>query len=249
MKISIITVCYNSSKTIKDCIQSVVNQSYTNLEYIVIDGESTDDTLDIIRSFGNKIHHEVSEKDNGMYDAINKGIAMATGEVIGILNSDDLYVDENVLAEVVEKMKMTHSDALYADLNYVDQLDTNKVVRYWKSGEYKDNSFVSGWMPPHPTFFIKKEFYTRFGLFSLDLVSAADYELMLRMVMKNKAKLTYLPRVIVHMRVGGMSNASLSNRVRANKEDRKAWEMNGLQPKSYTLLFKPLRKIVQYVKR
>jgi glycosyltransferase involved in cell wall biosynthesis len=249
MKITIITVCFNSSKTIKDCIQSVVNQSYTNLEYIVIDGQSTDDTLEIVKSFESKIHNILSENDKGMYDAINKGIALATGDVIGILNSDDLYVDENVLAEVVEKMKTTHSDALYADLNYVDQVDTEKVVRYWKSGEYKSNSFLSGWMPPHPTFFIKKEFYRRFGLFSLDLVSAADYELMLRMVLKNKAKLTYLPRVIVHMRVGGMSNASLSNRLRANKEDRKAWEMNDLQPKSYTLLFKPLRKIVQYVKR
>lgn len=249
MKISIITVCYNSAKTIQDCIQSVVNQSYPDVEYILIDGQSTDNTLEIVHSFGNKISQVISEQDNGMYDAINKGIKLATGDIIGILNSDDMYVDEQVLSEVVQKMKATNADALYADLNYVDQLDTNKVIRYWKSGVYKKGSFLAGWMPPHPTFFIKKDFYLQYGGYSLDLVSAADYELMLRMVHKNSAKIAYLPRVIVNMRVGGMSNASLSNRLRANKEDRKAWEMNGLTPRSFTLLFKPLRKLIQYVKR
>ncbi len=249
MKISIITVCYNSAKTIQDCIQSVVNQSYSNLEYILIDGQSTDNTLEIVYSFGSKISQVISEQDKGMYDAINKGIKLATGDIIGILNSDDMYVDELVLSEVVQKMKATNADALYADLNYVDQMDTNKVIRYWKSGEYKKGSFLSGWMPPHPTFFIKKDFYLQYGGYSLDLVSAADYELMLRMIHKNSAKMAYLPRVIVNMRVGGMSNSSLSNRLRANKEDRKAWEMNGLTPRSFTLLFKPLRKLIQYVKR
>ncbi|MBR9832554.1 glycosyltransferase [bacterium] len=249
MKISIITVCYNSAKTIQDCIQSVVNQSYPDLEYILIDGQSTDNTLEIVYSFGSKISQVISEQDKGMYDAINKGIKLATGDVIGILNSDDMYVDELVLSEVVQKMKATNADALYADLNYVDQMDTNKVIRYWKSGEYKKGSFLSGWMPPHPTFFIKKDFYLQYGGYSLDLVSAADYELMLRMIHKNSAKMAYLPRVIVNMRVGGMSNSSLSNRLRANKEDRKAWEMNGLTPRSFTLLFKPLRKLIQYVKR
>ena len=249
MKISIITVCYNSAKTIQDCIQSVVNQSYPDVEYILIDGQSTDNTLEIVYSFGSKISQVISEQDKGMYDAINKGIKLATGDVIGILNSDDMYVDELVLSEVVQKMKATNADALYADLNYVDQMDTNKVIRYWKSGEYKKGSFLSGWMPPHPTFFIKKDFYLQYGGYSLDLVSAADYELMLRMIHKNSAKMAYLPRVIVNMRVGGMSNSSLSNRLRANKEDRKAWEMNGLTPRSFTLLFKPLRKLIQYVKR
>ena len=249
MKISIITVCYNSAKTIQDCIQSVVNQSYPDVEYILIDGQSTDNTLEIVYSFGSKISQVISEQDKGMYDAINKGIKLATGDIIGILNSDDMYVDELVLSEVVQKMKATNADALYADLNYVDQMDTNKVIRYWKSGEYKKGSFLSGWMPPHPTFFIKKDFYLQYGGYSLDLVSAADYELMLRMIHKNSAKMAYLPRVIVNMRVGGMSNSSLSNRLRANKEDRKAWEMNGLTPRSFTLLFKPLRKLIQYVKR
>lgn len=249
MKISIITVCYNSERTIDDCIKSVVNQSYTNLEYIVVDGKSTDNTMGIIASFGDKITKVVSEKDQGMYDAINKGIKLATGDVIGVLNSDDMYFDEYVLEEVMAKITAEKADALYADLNYVDQDDTNRIVRYWKSGSFKSNSFISGWMPPHPTFFIKKDWYEKYGGYSLDLVSAADYELMLRMIQKYHAKLSYLPRVIVNMRVGGMSNSSLVNRLRANKEDRKAWVMNGLTPKSYTLLFKPLRKIIQYVKR
>ena len=249
MKISIITVCYNSEKTIADCITSVVNQSYDNLEYIVIDGKSTDTTMEIIASFGDQIFKVVSEKDKGMYDAINKGIRMASGDIIGVLNSDDYYSDELVIEDVMSKFKEANADALYADLNYVDQIDTNNVVRYWKSDDYKPNSFLSGWMPPHPTFFIRKEWYLKYGEYSLELVSAADYELMLRMVIKHGARLAYLPRVIVNMRVGGMSNSSLRNRLRANKEDRKAWEMNGLTPKSYTLIFKPLRKIIQYVKR
>ena len=249
MKISIITVCYNSEKTIADCITSVVNQSYDNLEYIVIDGKSTDTTMEIIASFGDQIFKVVSEKDKGMYDAINKGIRMASGDIIGVLNSDDYYTNELVIEDVMSKFKEANADALYADLNYVDQIDTNNVVRYWKSGDYKPNSFLSGWMPPHPTFFIRKEWYLKYGEYSLELVSAADYELMLRMVLKHGARLAYLPRVIVNMRVGGMSNSSLRNRLRANKEDRKAWEINGLTPKSYTLIFKPLRKIIQYVKR
>ena len=249
MKISIITVCYNSEKTIADCITSVVNQSYDNLEYIVIDGKSTDTTMEIIASFGDQIFKVVSEKDKGMYDAINKGIRMASGDIIGVLNSDDYYTDGLVIEDVMSKFNEANADALYADLNYVDQIDTNNVVRYWKSSDYKPNSFLSGWMPPHPTFFIRKEWYLKYGEYSLELVSAADYELMLRMVLKHGARLAYLPRVIVNMRVGGMSNSSLRNRLRANKEDRKAWEMNGLTPKYYTLIFKPLRKIIQYVKR
>lgn len=249
MKISIITVSYNSEKTIADCITSVVKQSYSDIEYIVIDGKSTDTTMEIIASFGDQIFKVVSEKDKGMYDAINKGIRMASGDIIGVLNSDDYYTDGLVIEDVMSKFNEANADALYADLNYVDQIDTNNVVRYWKSGDYKPNSFLSGWMPPHPTFFIRKEWYLKYGEYSLELVSAADYELMLRMVLKHGARLAYLPRVIVNMRVGGMSNSSLRNRLRANKEDRKAWEMNGLTPKNYTLIFKPLRKIIQYVKR
>jgi glycosyltransferase involved in cell wall biosynthesis len=157
-KVSIITVCYNSEKTIEDTIKSVINQSYPNIEYIVIDGVSNDNTLAIISKYKDKITKIVSEKDKGIYDAINKGIRLATGDIIANLNSDDFYIDNNVIADVVATFENEKTDTLYADLYYVDAVDTNKIVRYWKSKQYKEGLFLKGWMPPHPTFFVKKKF-------------------------------------------------------------------------------------------
>ncbi|MCB9364229.1 MAG: glycosyltransferase [Flavobacteriales bacterium] len=248
-KVSIITVCYNSSKTIEDTIQSVVNQTYDNIEYIVIDGVSTDNTLEIINKYKSQITTIICEKDNGIYDAINKGIDLATGDIIANLNSDDFYIDNNVIADVVATFEKEKTDTLYGDLYYVDAVDTNKIVRYWKSKKYKEGLFLKGWMPPHPTFFVKKEVYQKFGLFDLQFKSAADYEIMLRFIHRFKASIAYLPRVVVKMRVGGVSNASLSNRIKANKEDRRAWEVNGLKPTAFTLILKPLSKILQFVKK
>lgn len=248
-KVSIITVCYNSAKTIEDTIQSVVNQTYDNIEYIIIDGLSTDNTLEIVNKYKGKIAKVVSEKDAGLYDAINKGIGLATGDIIANLNSDDFYIDNNVIADVVSTFEKEKTDTLYGDLYYVDAVDTNKIVRYWKSREYKEGLFLKGWMPPHPTFFVKKEVYQKHGLFDLQFKSAADYEIMLRFIHRFKTSIAYLPRVLVKMRVGGVSNASLSNRIKANKEDRRAWEVNGLKPSAFTLIFKPLSKILQFVKK
>jgi len=248
LKVSIITVTYNSALTIEDTIQSVLEQTYPNIEYIIIDGESTDDTLQKIEPYSDKLSKFVSEKDSGMYDALNKGIKLATGDIIGILNSDDFYTDKFVIEEVVKIFLEEHSDAVYADLQYVDSNHTNKIIRNWKSGNYKPGDFLYGWMPPHPTFFVKKDIYRKFGNFSMELKSAADYELMLRFIHKHQIRLSYLKRVIVKMRAGGMSNSSLKNRMRANKEDRKAWSMNQITPRFYTLWFKPLRKILQYLK-
>lgn len=248
-KVSIITVCYNSGNTIEDTLQSVINQSYPNIEYIVIDGVSTDNTLSIINKYKDKIAKVVSEKDNGIYDAINKGINLATGDIIANLNSDDFYIDNNVIADVVATFEKEKTDTLYADLYYVDAADTNKIVRYWKSKQYKEGLFLKGWMPPHPTFFVKKEVYQNYGLFDLQFKSAADYEIMLRFVHRFKTSIAYLPRVIVKMRVGGVSNASLKNRIKANQEDRKAWEVNGLKPHAFTLVFKPLSKLLQFVRK
>jgi len=245
VKVSIITITYNSEATLKDTIESVVNQSYGDIEYIIVDGKSTDNSLSIIESYKDKISKVISEKDQGLYDALNKGIALATGDLIGIIHSDDFYTNKFVIEKIVKSIEENNSDAVYADLYYVDKVDTNKIFRKWKSGNYKDGQFLNGWMSPHPTFFVKRSCYEKFGSFNLSFVSAADYELMLRFIHKHKINLFYLPEFIVKMRVGGKSNVTLKNRIRANKEDRKAWIVNGLIPKFYTLYLKPLRKIIQ----
>jgi glycosyltransferase involved in cell wall biosynthesis len=247
MKISIITVTYNSASTIEQTIQSVLNQSYTNIEYIIIDGVSTDGTLDILNRYKSQVHQIVSEKDNGIYDALNKGIDLATGDIIGILHSDDFYISSNVIENVANSFNQNQCDALYANLYYVDKDDTNKIKRKWHSGIYSEGAFLNGWMPPHPTFFVKKEVYNKLGKFNLQFATAADYELMLRFIHKNKIKLAYLNEFIVKMRIGGKSNDTVKSRVTANLDDRKAWEVNGLKPRFYTLYLKPLRKIFQFL--
>ncbi|MDC1452267.1 glycosyltransferase [Vicingaceae bacterium] len=249
MKVSIITVCYNSAATMEAAIQSVLGQSYPDIDYIIIDGESTDDTLKTIEKYKDDISTVISEKDKGMYDAINKGIELCKGEVIGILNSDDLYIDDKVIGEVIAKMQEEKADSLYSDLYYVAAKDTNKVIRNWVSGKYSRKKFLLGWMPPHPTFFVKRSAYEKYGKFNLSFKLAADYELMLRLLFKNKLSTCYISRPLVRMRVGGMSNVSLKNRIKANKEDRRAWLINGLIPKTYTLILKPLRKIIQYFRK
>lgn len=246
MKISIITITYNSAATIEQTIRSVTEQSYKDIEYIIVDGQSTDGTLEIIDKYKSRISKFVSEKDKGLYDALNKGIGMASGDVIGILHSDDFYIDTQVIQKYADTFSKSKSDSVYSDLYYVDKTNTDKIIRKWKSGEYKANSFINGWMPPHPTFFVKKEIYNKLGTFNLAFKSAADYELMLRFIQKNKISISYLPEYTVKMRVGGKSNVTVQNRVNANLEDRRAWEINGLKPRFYTLYLKPFRKILQF---
>ncbi|HET9277842.1 MAG TPA: glycosyltransferase family 2 protein [Flavitalea sp.] len=246
MKISIITATFNSAKTIKDTLESVRAQQYSQVEHIIIDGLSSDDTLPIIHNYSN-IAVVISEKDSGIYDAMNKGIRLASGDVIGILNSDDMYADKDVLDEVAEIFLDDHVDACYADLQYVDEKDTSKLVRHWKSGSFSKNSFLYGWMPPHPTLFLRRRVYEKVGLFNLSLKTAADYELMLRIFVRHDFNIRYLPRVIVKMRSGGASNASLKRRIDANKEDRLAWKINNLKPYFFTLYLKPIRKIFQFI--
>ncbi len=247
MKISIITVCYNSEKTIEDTIQSVLNQTYKNVEYIIIDGASKDATLNIIEKYSNQITKIISEPDKGIYDAMNKGVKLASGDVVGILNSDDIYASNNVLSLVATHIKDV--DAVYGNLDYVSENDLTKVVRRWISKPYNEGMFLKGWMPPHPTFFIKKECYEKFGPFTLKLKSAADYEFMLRVIHKHKISINFIDEILVKMRLGGESNSSLKNRIRANKEDRLAWKMNGLKPNLFTLIQKPLSKLSQFIKK
>ncbi|AXE18533.1 glycosyltransferase [Runella rosea] len=247
MKVSIITVVFNGEKTIRSCIDSVLKQSYSDIEYIIIDGKSTDTTPEIVKSYGTKIAVFLSEKDAGIYDAMNKGIALATGEVIGILNADDFYHDSFVIEHIVDRLKETNAEAIYGDLIYVDAHDTGRVTRYWKSGNYQKSNFLFGWMPPHPTFFLRSSSYKKFGTYRLDLGSAADYELMLRMMYKHGISVTYQPQITTVMRTGGVSNKSLDNRLKANTSDRMAWTLNGIKPYWFTLWLKPLRKVLQFV--
>ena len=249
MKVSIITITYNSAETVEDTIQSVLAQDYPDIEYIIVDGASKDDTLSIVNRYKDKIATIQSEPDKGIYDAMNKGVRLATGELIGILNSDDFYADAQVISDIVKTVQSAGADGCYADLVYVDRNETSRVVRTWKSGEYRHGQFMRGWMPPHPTFFVKRAIYAKHGLYSLQLRSAADYELMLRLIHKHGISLAYLPRVITKMRAGGQSNVTLKNRWKANKEDRLACKMNGLQPGFLTLIRKPLSKLLQYVPR
>lgn len=263
MKVSLITVSYNSAKTIADTLKSVQSQTYKYIEYIVVDGKSSDGTVEIVKQFviakqnsAKDVSQDASqgvvttflcERDKGIYDAMNKGLALATGDIIGVLNSDDFYCANDVIEEVVRAFKENETDCLYGDLNYVDPIDTNKIVRKWRSGAYVRKNFLKGWMPPHPTFFVKKSCYENFGTFDTQFKSAADYELMLRFLFKESCSAQYLPMVMIHMRAGGVSNVSFKNRLRANREDRMAWKINGLKPKWFTLLRKPFSKLIQYL--
>lgn len=247
MKISIVTVAYNASKTIEQTIQSVLGQTYSNIEYIVIDGGSSDGTQEIIEKYSDKIAYYSSEKDGGIYFGMNKGVEKCSGEYIGLLNADDVYYDSEVIESVVKKLLESKTDALYGDLLYVDATDLSKVVRRWISGKYDRRNFLKGWMPPHPTFFIKKSAYEKFGTFNTQFKFAADYELMLRMLFKHKLSAVYLNQTLIKMRVGGVSNSSVKNRLKANQEDREAWRINGIQPNWYTVFMKPLSKIRQYI--
>lgn len=246
VKVSIVTVVFNGSKTIKDCIESVLGQQYPDIEYIVVDGASNDGTVEIVKNYGSKIAVFISEPDQGIYDAMNKGIKLATGDLIGILNADDFYKDNKVIGRVVSAIAENQSDGLYADLIYVNAQNLSQVKRYWRSGLVNKKSFLWGWMPPHPTFFLKRASYQKFGGFRLDLGSAADYELMLRMIHKNGLKMAYLPTITTVMRTGGVSNSSVFNRLKANRNDRDAWEVNGLKPYFFSLWLKPFRKISQF---
>jgi len=245
MKISIITVCFNSQQTIRATIKSVLSQSYKQVEYIIIDGASTDNTIKIIKEFSNSIDVFVSESDAGIYDAINKGISKSSGDVVGLLHADDVFDNRSVIDNVM-RLFDENVDMIYGDINYVDRNDIYRVIRRWKSDSYKKGKFKWGWMPPHTGFFIKKSCYLKYGLYNLSLGSSADYELMLRMFELYNLKSKYIPLNITNMRVGGVSNSSFKNRWQANRNDKKSWKINGLKPFWFTLLIKPFIKIKQF---
>jgi len=246
MKLSIITSVYNNQETIKDAIDSVLGQTYKNIEYIVVDGGSSDGTVDIVKSYGDKINKFVSEKDKGIYDGLNKGIALATGDVIAFLHSDDLYESDSVVQIIAREFEVYSSlDGIYGDLIYTHKDDTSKVLRYWKSRDFDTSLLAKGWMPAHPTFFLKREVYERFGGFDISFRISADYDFMLR-VLKSGIKVKYLPNVLYKMRVGGESNKSLKNIVQKSREDLRALRKNAFNG-VWSLIGKNLSKIGQFI--
>jgi len=248
MKISIITATYNSAATVRDTLTSVAGQQYHSIEHIIVDGLSKDNTLQIVKEFPH-VAKMVSGKDGGIYDAMNKGLQLTNGEIIGILNSDDFYTNTDVLTKVARAFEDPAVDVVYGDLQYVRPDDITFITRTWKAGVFQKKHFYYGWMPPHPTFFVRRRMYDKAGVFNITLKSAADYELMLRMLVKYDAHASYIPEVLVKMRAGGVSNASLANRFRANKEDLIAWKLNELKPFFFTTWLKPVRKIFQFINR
>ena len=245
MKISIITVVYNNERTIKDALESVLGQSYRDIEYVIIDGKSKDNTVTIIDEYTDKLGYFISEKDNGLYDAMNKGIQAATGDVIGILNSDDLYQDFDVIADVMEQFNNDSTlDILYGNLVYVKSDDVNKIVRNWKCKPYYNRFFENGNVPPHPALFVKKSVYDKVGLFNLDYKLAADYELMLRMLKKHDFKIKYIDRLIVKMRLGGATNQSYKNIINQNKEIVRSWKDNSLKAPFYLMPVRIFKRLI-----
>lgn len=246
MKISIITPTFNSLHTLPQALHSVRMQTGVTLEHIVVDGCSTDGTLDFLHERTDLYDVLLHGPDRGLYDAMNKGLRQCTGDVVGILNADDFYPHPAVLQRVVRLFDHTETQAVYGDLLFVDARRTTRIKRRWQAGAFRRHRFLYGWMPPHPTFFVRRELYERYGMFDLHFRSSADYELMLRFLYKHHIKAAYLPEVLVHMRTGGQSNASWKNRLHANREDRLAWRHNNLNPLFFTTWLKPARKIPQF---
>ena len=246
MKITLLTPAYKSAATLRDTLESIAAQNYPDLEYIIIDGDSKDGTAEIVAEYPHLVSVFISEPDDGIYDAMNKGLKLATGDIIGILNADDFYAQNNILKKVKAAFTQHQTDTLYGDLQYVHHQHTSKVIRHWRAGNFQPSKFLYGWMPPHPTFFVRRQCYQKLGHFDSSLRTSADYELMLRFLYKHRCSTHYLPEVLVRMRTGGQSNASLRHRIRANREDAMAWRKNKLKPYFFTTWLKPLRKISQY---
>jgi glycosyltransferase involved in cell wall biosynthesis len=240
MKISIITVALNNAEYIEACIKSVINQDYKKIEHIIIDGASTDGTIDIIKKYEDKISLWISEPDHGIYDAMNKGIQMATGDVIGILNSDDMYYKTSVLNKVNETMDNDFIDACYGDLIYVTREHPDKIVRYWKSCQYEHDLVKRGWILPHPTFFVRRKIYEKYGLFDLAYPLAADYELIIRLLTRFAIRTKYIPGIMIKMRTGGATNKSFANIFKQNMEIPNALKKNKIKVSLMTFFFSKL---------
>lgn len=248
MKISVVTAVFNNRATIAGAIDSALAQAGANLELVVIDGGSTDGTLEVLRGYGERIAVFVSEPDGGIYEALNKGISRATGEVVGFLHSDDLFADSSVLVRITRAFGDPAVDAVYGDLLYVKKDTPSQVIRYWRAGNYSPSRLGWGWMPPHPTFYVRRSVYQQLGGFDTSYRIAADYDCMLRFLARGGIRVAYIPEVLVKMRVGGASNRSLSNVLTKSAEDYRALRANGIGGVG-ALVWKNLSKIKQFFVR
>jgi glycosyltransferase involved in cell wall biosynthesis len=244
LKISIITVCFNAESTIKSCIESVKSQNYTDIEYIIIDGGSTDKTINIVNNYAHYVNHFISEPDRGIYDAMNKGIKLATGDIVGMLNADDYFADNSVLSNIAATFGKYNTDIIYGDLDYINE--KGLTVRKWRSGQISRRKLEFGWMPPHPTFYCKRHLFEQFGPYRLDYGTAADYELMIRYLYINRLDAFYLKKTLIKMKLGGKSNKNMTARVKGMFFDLKAMRNNGIRLPFIALIIKPVRKITQY---
>lgn len=245
MKISIVTVSFNSAITIKKCINSINEQSYSDIEHIIVDGASTDDTMDIIKSDAKRSPVIISEPDEGIYDAMNKGIRRATGDVIGFLNSDDTLYNKHVVETIVEPFKENNCDCIYGNLIYSNK--EGKTIREWKSKSYVPGLFAKSWTPAHPTFYCKKEIYNKFGLYKIDYDIAADVELMLRFLEVHKIKSHFIDKILVNMLAGGVSNQGLGSTFTITKELMRAFNENNLKLNLPKYLFYKFLKIKEFM--
>lgn len=239
MKVSVITASFNSAATLSGTMETVLMQTYPDIEYIVIDGASTDGTVDIIKQYEPRFKGRlrwISEKDSGIYDAMNKGLAMATGDIVGVLNSDDLYYDERVVADIVETFKKNDVESIYGDLVFVEANNTNHIVRTWKGSQHTPGAFLRGWHPAHPTFYARRSCYERFGNFDTSLAISSDFDLMLRFIEKHHISNLYIPRNIIWMRAGGESNGSLRRILRGNRNILRSFRKNGFNVSWFYLL-------------
>ena len=246
--ISIVTAVYNRADTIADAMRSVQGQTYAEIEHLVQDGGSTDGTLEIVRQLSTARTQVESGRDAGIYDALNRGIARATGDVLGLLHSDDVFAHPGVLANVARLFEDAEIGGVYGDLEYVAKADPSQVIRYWKAGHYRPELLRKGWMPPHPTLFLRRELFARHGAYDTEFRIAADYEAILRWLTAGQIRLAYLPEVLVKMRVGGESNRSLERILRKSREDLRAirrHEIGGVG----VLAAKNLSKVTQFLRR
>jgi glycosyltransferase involved in cell wall biosynthesis len=250
MKITIITVCYNSEKTIKDTIESVLSQDYRDIEYLIIDGMSSDKTMDIIQEYKKEIVKVISEPDGGIYDAMNKGIKHATGDVIGILNSDDFFENSSVISDVVKHFDSNPiADLIIGDVVYVDPLNVEKITRFYSSKKFRRSKLRFGWMPPHAATFIKQSTYQRLGSYSTDFKISADYELFVRMLLVHGLNYSRIDQVLTRMRTGGVSSSGLKSNLLLNAEIVKACRDNGVYTNIFLVILKVPMKLLEFFRR